>query len=249
MRDSWTIGELAAESGLTVRALRHFEELGLLGAIDRTAGNRRTYHRTDVEQVYRVVALRSLGLPLAQIAAVLTSPPALDQALTDQLAHVDAQLAALSALRAQLQPLVKRRGREPISIEELMQMIHRTVVAQEILHEYLDETDRSRLAARATNLGDEAQRMIEVDYPRLYRAAQAQLASGAAPDAATMQAIAGELEALARRWSEDGASTSDKVQQMWADRSADITGRDYTELAEYVRAARAHYRTHGSTSS
>jgi hypothetical protein len=29
---------------------------------------------------------------------------------------------------------------------------------------------------------------------------------------------------------------------MWAERSADLTGRDYGALAEYVRSARAHYR-------
>ena len=247
MQDSWSIGELAAESGLTVRALRHFEELGLLGPINRTAGGRRSYDRSDVERVYQVVTLRSLGLPLTHIAAVLESPPTLAQALTDQLARVERQLAALSALHDQLQRLVQRREKEPISIEELMQMIHRTVVAEEILHEYLNEPDRARLAARATALGDEAQRMLDIDYPRLYRAAQTQLARGVAPDAAPMQAVAGELEALARRWGVDGAAPSGKVQQMWAERSADIAGRDYTALAEYVRAARAHYRAHHAT--
>lgn len=238
-RQTWTIGELAAECGLTVRALRHFEDVGLLGEIRRTGGGRRSYDRAGVERVYRVLALRSLGLPLAQIAAALESPTALGAALADQLAALDRQLTALAALRSQLADLVERP--EPVTTKELTLMIRHTAVAQEILHEYLDDADRAHLAQRAADLGADAARMIEIEYPRLYRAAQQQLEHGVAPEAPEMQAIAGELEALAGRWAADGAA-SDNVQRMWAERSAEITGHDYSTVAEYVRAARAHYR-------
>jgi DNA-binding transcriptional MerR regulator len=243
---TWTIGELAAECGLTVRALRHFEDAGLLGGIGRTSGGRRVYARADVERVYRIVALRSLGLPLALIAVALESPTALEQALAAQLAQLDRQVADLTDLRPQLQRLIGRRSEEPITIEELMFMIRRTAVSQEILHEYLDDADRARLAQRSAELGPDAAHSVDVEYPRLYRAAQDQMARGVAPDAPPMQAIAGELEALAGQWRTDpadGVQTSLKVQRMWAERSEEIAGRDYTELAEYVLAARAHYRS------
>ena len=162
---TWTIGELAAECGLTVRALR------------------------------------SLGLPLAQIAVALESPTALEHALSAQLTQLDRQLTDLAELRTQLQRLVGRRSQETITIEELMTMIRKTAVSQEILHEYLDEADRIRLAQRA--------------------------------------------EALAAQWGSDrseGTQTSDKVQRMWTERSMQITVQDHSELAEYVRTARAHCR-------
>src|SRR5262245_65992476 len=99
-RQSWTIGELAAECGLTVRALRHFEDKGLLRAVARTSGGHRTYGRSDVEQVYRIVALRALGLPLAQVGAALDSAPALEQSMVDQMAQGREELEQLVVLRA-----------------------------------------------------------------------------------------------------------------------------------------------------
>ena len=238
MDQRWTIGELAAECGLTVRALRHFEELGLLGDIRRTTGGQRSYDREDVERVYHVVALRSLGVPLAGIATALESPAALRESLTAQQAQLDRQLADLTALRTQVAQLL---AQTTISIEELTHMIRRTVVSQEILHEYLDDAERAHLTHRAQVLGVAGQRTLDVDYPQLYRAAQVQLDRGTAPDAAPMQEIAARLEQLGDGWAA-GPQASDKVQRMWAERGADIAARDYRDLAEYVRAARAHYR-------
>jgi DNA-binding transcriptional MerR regulator len=238
MERRWTIGELADECGHTVRALRHFEQVGLLGHIRRTSGGQRSYDRADVERVYCVVALRSLGLPLARIAAALESPAALHESLSGQLAQLDRQLADLTALRGQVARLLDHTA---VSIEELIRMIRRTVISQEILHEYLSDAEQAQLAQRAAELGAVGQRDLTVEYPRLYRAAQAQLDRGAAPNAPATQEIAAELERLAAAWTPNPGA-SDTVQRMWAERSADITGHDYGDLAEYVRAARAHHR-------
>jgi DNA-binding transcriptional MerR regulator len=67
----WSIGELARASGLTVRALRHYDEIGLLRASERTASGHRRYTEPDLRRLYRVRALRALGLSLKEIAGVL----------------------------------------------------------------------------------------------------------------------------------------------------------------------------------
>lgn len=56
------VGELARATGLSVRALRHYDELGLLVPSERTGGGHRLYGEDDVHRLYRIVALRSLGL-------------------------------------------------------------------------------------------------------------------------------------------------------------------------------------------
>jgi MerR family transcriptional regulator, thiopeptide resistance regulator len=58
----WSIGQLAQASGLTVRALRHYDAVGLLKASERTASGHRRYTEADLRRLYRVRALRSLGL-------------------------------------------------------------------------------------------------------------------------------------------------------------------------------------------
>ncbi|MEV4461974.1 MerR family transcriptional regulator [Microbispora sp. NPDC049633] len=67
----WSIGELARATGMTVRALHHYDEIGLLTASERTPSGHRRYSERDLRRLYRVRALRALGLSLEEVAAVL----------------------------------------------------------------------------------------------------------------------------------------------------------------------------------
>lgn len=67
----WKVGELAGVTGLTVRALHHYDDVGLLVPSQRTSGGHRVYDARDVERLYRVLALRRLGLRLDEIASLL----------------------------------------------------------------------------------------------------------------------------------------------------------------------------------
>jgi MerR family transcriptional regulator, thiopeptide resistance regulator len=65
------IGGVARATGLTVRALRHYDEIGLLRPSERTQAGHRLYGGDDVRHLYRIVALRRLGLGLDAVAACL----------------------------------------------------------------------------------------------------------------------------------------------------------------------------------
>jgi DNA-binding transcriptional MerR regulator len=67
----WKVGDLAALTGLTVRTLHHFDEIGLLRPTERTDAGHRLYTADDVRRLYRILALRHLGIPLGEIAASL----------------------------------------------------------------------------------------------------------------------------------------------------------------------------------
>jgi MerR family transcriptional regulator, thiopeptide resistance regulator len=65
------IGEVAAATGLTVRTLHHYDEIGLLAPAGRTEAGYRLYSGDDVRRLYRIVAFRRLGLALTEIGALL----------------------------------------------------------------------------------------------------------------------------------------------------------------------------------
>jgi DNA-binding transcriptional MerR regulator len=95
------VGDLASAAGLTVRALHHYEEIGLLSPSARTAAGHRLYHPETVERLYRITRLRRLGLSLDQIGRALDDPNwNLAAALRHHLSSVDTQITALTALRA-----------------------------------------------------------------------------------------------------------------------------------------------------
>jgi DNA-binding transcriptional MerR regulator len=63
----WRVGELAKASGLTVRALRYYDRIGLLSPSQRTPSGYRLYANRDVRRLYQIPALRSLDRALAEI--------------------------------------------------------------------------------------------------------------------------------------------------------------------------------------
>ncbi len=67
----WKVGELARATGLTVRALHHYDNVGLLVPSQRTSGGHRVYDAQDARRLYRILALRRLGFRLDEIASLL----------------------------------------------------------------------------------------------------------------------------------------------------------------------------------
>lgn len=100
----WRVGEVARESGVTVRALHHYDRLGLLVPSSRTSGGHRCYTQADVQRLYRIVALRGFGFALEDIAALLHAEPTLDprELIQQQLIVVDERIARAAALRERL---------------------------------------------------------------------------------------------------------------------------------------------------
>ena len=69
-----TIGDLARRTGLSVSAIRFYEERGLVGAI-RTSGNQRRFLRSDIRRLSFAQIAQRLGLSLAEIQTELATLP------------------------------------------------------------------------------------------------------------------------------------------------------------------------------
>jgi len=104
-----TIGEVASRAGIAPSALRFYEAEGLVHS-ERTAGNQRRYHRSELRRIAFIRVAQRVGLSLEEIGDALGSLPAsraptekewarLSQAWRPRL---DAQIAVLEGLRDQL---------------------------------------------------------------------------------------------------------------------------------------------------
>jgi len=70
-RADYSSGDLARATGNTVRTIRFYEEQGLLRPAVVSEGGHRRYTTEDLEKLRLIADLRELGLPLAEIRAVL----------------------------------------------------------------------------------------------------------------------------------------------------------------------------------
>jgi MerR family transcriptional regulator, copper efflux regulator len=66
-----TIGEAARQSGVSAKMLRHYESLGLLGAVARTDSGYRLYSAADVHTLRFIKRSRDLGFSMAEIAELV----------------------------------------------------------------------------------------------------------------------------------------------------------------------------------
>lgn len=66
-----TIGEAAQQSGVSAKMLRHYESLGLLGAVARTDSGYRLYSPADVHTLRFIKRCRDLGFSMAEIAELV----------------------------------------------------------------------------------------------------------------------------------------------------------------------------------
>ena len=69
-----SIGDLARRTGLSVSAIRFYEEKGLISAF-RTAGNQRRFLRSDIRRLSFVLIAQRLGLALGEIEDELAKLP------------------------------------------------------------------------------------------------------------------------------------------------------------------------------
>jgi DNA-binding transcriptional MerR regulator len=86
-----TIGQLASYAGVSIRAVRHYHQVGLMPEPERNASGYRTY---DVNAVVRLIRIRTLveaGVPLARVQELLDSDT---KTFVEQTVQIDRELRA-----------------------------------------------------------------------------------------------------------------------------------------------------------
>ena len=117
-----SIGVLAEETGCKVPTIRYYEKVGLMPQPIRTSGNQRRYGPAHVDRLGFIRHARELGFPLDRIRDILAlgdrpdrSCAEVDRIARDHLAAVEARLARLTALKQELERMVKQCGSGKVS--------------------------------------------------------------------------------------------------------------------------------------
>jgi MerR family copper efflux transcriptional regulator len=140
------IQEVAAETGLTPRSIRYYEEFGLLQPAARSRGDYRLYDTSDLERLRFIRELRDdAGFSLAEIGLLLE-----DEAARIRDAERFRAAGDVEERKAILRGLLERVDRQVTTLEEkttrLRAMIGEANGRREHLRGHLDELEGGRLA-------------------------------------------------------------------------------------------------------
>lgn len=113
--DGLTVGQAATRLGVTVRALHHWDEIGLARPSLRTAAGYRLYTAHDLERLHRIVVYRELGLGLDRIQGIMDDPDAdVAEELRAQRAQIAERIDRLQRLGAGLDRMIEAHERGPL---------------------------------------------------------------------------------------------------------------------------------------
>jgi DNA-binding transcriptional MerR regulator len=227
----WSVGQLARTTGVSVRALHHYDEIGLLTPTERTAAGHRRYGDDDLARLYRIVALRGLGLGLGEIAAVLADGRDLRAAVDDHVRRVDAQSAALARLRIRLVAIRDALDRGGASTDQIVDVIEEMKMAEQ----YYTPEQREQLRERAREIGHGAIASAEREWPQLMAAVEAERAKGTDPADPRVQQLAARWRELVEQFTGGDAGIAASLEAYYDDHP-NAYGMS-PELSEYVRRA------------
>ncbi len=134
---TWKVGALAKATGLTVRTLHHYDEIGLLQPSSRLSGGHRLYDAGDVARLYRIIRLRQLGFPLSQVAEVLAEPgwqlaPAIDRHLAEARHRAAMASRLCTRLAAMAAELARQENPSP---QELFSTVEEMITMNGTIHD------------------------------------------------------------------------------------------------------------------
>ncbi|MFG3707065.1 HEAT repeat domain-containing protein [Micromonospora sp. NPDC047670] len=115
------IGEVARRSGVSARMLRHYDSLGLVRPTGRTSAGYREYSSEDIQRIFHIESLRSLGLSLRDVRRALDDPGFTPSELVDDLIRrTRERIAAETELLTRLRRI---GAAEPAAWEDVLQIV------------------------------------------------------------------------------------------------------------------------------
>lgn len=244
-RRVWKVGELAGRTGVSVRGLHHYEEIGLLVPSGRTEAGHRLYADGDVLRLQQIASLRSLGFSLGEIRECLDIPGftpvgvielhiarlreriELEQRLCDRLEAVAARLSA---------------AEDPagaVSAGEFVETVMEVTKMSERIEKYYTPEQREQLERRRQEVGEQRIREVEAEWPVLMQQVRTEMEAGTDPADERVQALARRWMGLVEEMTGGDEGIRRSVTNMWQqeDTLMGINTAHMREMMAYISRA------------
>lgn len=212
--------EFASLAGVTVRALHHYDRLGLLRPKQRSPAGYRLYSLQDLARLEQVVVLKFLGMPLKQIRRLLQAESGLGEALGRQqvvLAEKRTQLDRAIQAISNAQKSVRGRGAPDW---KLFQYIVQEIEMQNSMDwtkKYYSSEAQANVEERKKLWSPELQERVSREWAQLF--ADVEAALGEDPASAKAQALAVRWRELLKGFTGGDPEIQKGLNKMYADQA------------------------------
>ncbi len=239
---AWKVGELARRTGLSVRTLHYYDEVGLLSPSRRSGSGYRLYSPEDVERLQRIKSLRQLGFGLSEVREVLEganlSP---EEILRAHMARLEEEIESRRKIHERLRIIAaKLEAEEEVSAEEFIETIE-VIAMSENIEKYYTREQLDYLAKRREEVGEERIKEVGAEWPRLMAEVRAEMERGTPPEDPRARELARRWMGLVEEFTGGDPGIERSLNNVWneeteihAMRAADVRG-----MGEYISKAMA----------
>lgn len=230
------VGELAKRTGLSVRALHYYDEIGLLQPSKLTDSGHRLYGPAELVRLQQIKSLRQLGFSLDEIRACLDTPQFSPQRvlelhvkrLREQIDQQERLVALLETLSASFAAGSVASADDFVGAIEGITMVDRIFSVEEF----------EELKARGERLGRDHIRAVEAEWPTLIARVRAEMLAGTEPANERLRPLALRWRELVREFTGGNPNVERKVRAAFVEepKLMQRAGLD-PQLFAYINAA------------
>jgi DNA-binding transcriptional MerR regulator len=220
MQDEYfKVGDLARRTGVSVRALHHYDEIGLLRPALGGKGEHRLYGHAEVARLARIRMLQLLGLSLDEVRGALDDPAfAPDKVIELHLARVTDEMDKARRLRDRLEAIaMSLRSVDQASTEVFLQTIDTVNDMEKLFEKHYTPEQREFLAKRRDEVGDAAIADAQRQWTELFAAFRAAMERGDDPTSAPVLEHARRAKALIEAFTGGNAGVERSLGNLYAE--------------------------------
>ena len=217
------VGELARRTGLTIRTLHHYDEIGLLRPSLHTEAEHRLYTGRDIARLQQVISLRQLGFSLEEVRDCLNRPGFSPLEVIDlHLARLREQIELHQKLCARLKAVANHlRTAGEVSADEFL----RTIEGMTLMEKYFTPEQLECIRERREALGEEYLRQKQAEWVELIALIRAEMDRGTDPGDAKVQALAQRWQRLVDFTTGGDPAMKQSVKRHWEEQGDDLVAR------------------------
>lgn len=203
---TFKVGDLSKRTGLSIRTLHYYDEIGLLAPSHRTESGYRVYGKQNIIRLQQIITLKQIGFSLEDVRSCLDNG---DRAFAEMvqlhIAKVRKQTELSQQLLQRLESIEQTAAKlDAVPVEEVLQIIQ----VMDMLENYYSPEQLETLKQRQELLGAEKLQQTQVDWEDLIAQVQAEMEKGTDPASEVVQALVRRRQALIQEFTGGGPETT-----------------------------------------
>jgi DNA-binding transcriptional MerR regulator len=217
------VGVLARRTGLTIRTLHHYDEIGLLRPSLHTEAGHRLYTGSDIARLQQVLSLRQLGFSLEEVRDCLNRPGFSPLEVIDlHLGRLREQIELQRKLCERLEAVANHlRTAGEASADEFL----RAIEGMTIMEKYFTPEQLQQIRERREEAGEEYLRKKQAEWAELIALIRTEMDRGTDPGDAKVQALAQRWQRLVDFTTGGDPAMKQSVKRLWEEQGDSLAAQ------------------------